>query len=124
MTYIKNDNGIFIPEDSEPDCYYAYNGCKYRKPESWGYTSLEVLPFLKGEPFDLRALDYIHSLRPSTIRVSKTGEICCDSHAWRVTVYLDEDRLIRKIQQEVNVGCRTADHGHGLEHRIPKGTER
>ena len=91
----------------------------YQSPDRTGYDVVEVLEFLKGEPFDLRALDYIHSTRPSTIRVTK-GRITCDSHIWRVTVYIDESNIITKVEQEVEVGLRTADNGHGLRHRIPK----
>ena len=86
---------------------------KYVAPNRMGYTSVEHLHFLKGEPFDDRALDFIHALRPSLIRVIKdfeNSDACC----WRVTVYVDYLGNIRKITQEVEVGLRTAKNGHEL----------
>ena len=69
-----------------------------------GYTTIEVLEFLKGKPWNNLAYDALAALRPSAIRAT-TGKITADSMTWRVTVYLEEDkRTIRRIEQEVAVG--------------------
>lgn len=67
------------------------------------WTSIPVLPFLWGRTWSARANDLIASLRPSTVRMS-TGEVKSDSRLWRVTVYLVEGDIIRRIEQEVEVG--------------------
>lgn len=67
-----------------------------------GYISPEVLTHLKGKPFDEIALAYIHSLRPSSIRVSQ-GWLHSDSRCWRVTVIIDDKNIIKRITQEVEV---------------------
>lgn len=88
-----------------------------------GYTVIPVLEFLNGEPYDDRALDFIHALRPSAIRSAGPNEmLTCDGCPWRVTVLLDERGAIKKMEQEVEVGLRTADNGHCLSNKIQKGT--
>lgn len=69
-----------------------------------GYTVLEVLPMLKGRPWDDFALGVVHSLRPSHLRVVQGG-IQLDAQTWRVTVWLNKDgQTIKRIDQEVEVG--------------------
>lgn len=81
--------------------------------DSRGFTSIPVLEFLKGQPWDDRARNLVHALRPSSVRTS-TGALNCDSQTWRVTVVLTQDRkTIRSITQEVEVG------GLGCGDRIP-----
>lgn len=69
---------------------------------SFSYTSIDVLPFLKGRPWDDVSLAYVSGLRPSYIRVVH-GAMHCDARVWRVTVYLDDKDLITDISQEVMV---------------------
>ena len=81
--------------------------------ESLGYTSITMLQFLKGQPWDDRARNLVHALRPSSVRTS-TGSLNTDAETWRVTVMLSSDRkTIRSITQEVEVG------GRGCGERIP-----
>lgn len=68
-----------------------------------GYTSVPMLTFLRGQPWDDRAKNLVHALRPSSVRTSK-GELKSDSETWRVTVMLEADGRIRNIMQEVQVG--------------------
>ncbi|WP_417744765.1 hypothetical protein [Rosistilla oblonga] len=80
-------------------CGHPYNAPNGR----FGHTSIYVLDNLTGKPWNNVALGYVHSLRPSSIRVT-TGEITCDARAWRVTVFLDIDGVtIQRISQEVEV---------------------
>ena len=91
----------------------------YTQNQSHGYTSLDVLPFLVGRPWDQCALNFVHSLRPSALRVVTQGTTL-DSVPWRVTVYLDPKggRTIKNISQEVQVGIVGCAHGHGLQKYI------
>lgn len=79
------------------------------------FLSVEVLPILIGHKWDDIALGYVHSLRPSSIRVS-TGSITLDSRPWRVTVIVDGDNRIQNISQEVTAGApesiRCGEHMH------------
>jgi hypothetical protein len=94
----------------------------YQRPDRIGYTVLPVLEFLTGEPWDDRILDFIHAVRPSTIRIALPRDLLtCDAVPWRVTVMLDQNNYVKRIEQEVEVGLRTADNGHCLMHKIPKG---
>ena len=79
-----------------------------------GRTSIEVLPFLVGKPWNNLAINGIRSLRTDEIRVTKGG-VNLDSRAWRVTVHLNQDDTIRKIEQEVEVGLIGCYHGHHLD---------
>lgn len=94
----------------------------YNEPNIVGYTAIPVLEFLNGEPWDDRILDFIHALRPSDVRIAMENEaVTSDARVWRVTVYLDNASNVKKIEQEVEVGLRTADNGHCLINKIPKG---
>ena len=79
------------------------HGATYREFDNQGYTVIEVLPFLVGRPCDDVAMAYIAALRPSYIRIT-TGERTCDARIWRVTVVVDENDIIQRVEQEVNVG--------------------
>ena len=84
----------------------------------WGvvYACIPVLEFLNGQPWDALALNYVHALRPSMIRVIRHG--CCeasDSWMWRVTVYLEaDDRTIYRMEQEVVAEARGVQTGYDL----------
>lgn len=95
--------------------YYDTQGKDYPNsvyPRS--YTSVEVLEFLRGQPWDDIALNWVHSLRPSMIRVV-TGAETSDAKTWRVTVCVDESNIIRSIRQEVEVRIEGCEHGHDLQ---------
>lgn len=89
------------------------NGCfNYKAPTRWSYTSIPVLQELWGRPWDDRALDFVHALRPSGIRISG-GAIQNNAQNWRVTVYVKADgKTIDRISQEVEVGTRSFENGH------------
>lgn len=99
------------------DAYVHRHRVKYDPPMQTGYTELAQLPKLWGRPWDQYALNMVHSLRPNYIRVALTGTgVTLDAVKWRVTVYLEDDnRTIRCIKQEVEVGCVGAAHGYGLQ---------
>ena len=99
-----------------PKDYYSTHMVLYEEPSEYSYLCLDVLPFLKGMLWDDLALAYVHSLRPSSIRVTD-GCIKCDSRVWRVTVFVDENNIITNIEQEVKVGLLNGIHpsGHALE---------
>lgn len=95
----------------------------YQAPDRTGYCAIPVLEFLKGDMWDDRVLDFIHALRPSSIRVVPYRALQTDDASlWRVTVNLTDDNFVRRIEQEVEVGLRTADNGHGLINKLPRGT--
>lgn len=95
--------------------YNGMSGVKYEQPEAIGYTSIEVLKHIWGKPWDEIALAYVHSLRPSTIRVS-SGVVHSDARVWRVTVIVNEKDFIHSITQEVEVGLPEGiPHGYALK---------
>jgi hypothetical protein len=100
------------------DHYRSGHAVDYVKPERFGSCVISVLPFLWGRPWDQLALNYVHALRPSAIRVTD-GAVTCDARRWRVTVYLAPDgRTIQKLQQEVDVGLVGVECGWGLDHAL------
>lgn len=84
--------------------YRSTHLVKYEEPKSVSYTSIECLQFLKGSLWNQGTLNYVHALRPSSIRVTE-GCMKMDSRIWRVTVIINKDGIIKKISQEVEVGC-------------------
>lgn len=90
-------------ETDQADKYRTHHAELYEQPQNIGYTSIEVLGFLKGEPWNNLALRFIQALRPSAIRAS-SGALTCDAMTWRVTVFLENDNVtIYKITQEVQI---------------------
>ena len=77
------------------------------------YPTFPVLTFLNGTEWNYDALACISSLRPSSIRVT-TGWITTDSRLWRVTVYVDDNNIIKNIEQEVYVDTKECMDGHTL----------
>lgn len=81
---------------------------------SLGYLSIEMLTFLKGQPWDDVARAYVHGLRASEVRVS-TGELKSNAKLWRVTVMVDAKARITEITQECEVALPAGiEHGHAL----------
>lgn len=104
--------------------YINKQGHKY-KPESehFGWTSIKVLPFLTGRPWDVVALAFVHALRPSYIRVIEGAETL-DAMTWRITVRLNNNKTIREIEQEVEVWLPDGVvHSHALEHALRFGID-
>ena len=91
-------------------------GQKFEAFNRLGGDIIKVLDFLVGHPWDDYALGFIHSLRPSTIRVVGPNEgVQLSALKWRVTVYLNSDRQITCIEQEVEVGLPEGiDNGYTL----------
>ncbi len=113
----------------QPDDYRGLplGSCQGQSFVPWdarGFLSVEVLQILKGKIWDVVALGYVHSLRPSILRVVRGG-IQLDARPWRVTVWLDEDdKTIRKIEQEVEVGLPPGvPHGDGLRMALKYGLD-
>ena len=98
--------------------FYHHQGKEYddKKLNIIGFNVIPVLTFLEGLPWDDYTLGWVHSLRPSCIRVSN-GCVTCDCWTWRVTVYVNEDNTIRKIEQEVQVAGGT---GYELNQLLPE----
>jgi len=96
------------------DEYRGAGGKAFKPFPGNGYRNLSVLPKLWGRPWDDDALAWVHSLRPTYIRVT-TGGTHCDCRPWRVTVYVNDDNTIRKIHQEIQFGITSRDHWNKLQ---------
>ena len=107
----------------DPEQYKTKCIKPYVKPSHIGFSDTPVLEFLKGRKWDKIALGYVHSLRPSGIRVIMNW-MTADAHSWRVTVVVDSDDIIQKISQEVEVGLPDGvKHGHGLSVALEHGID-
>lgn len=101
----------FFRADDAARPYLGGHGHPYEPPRSSvrGRTDIAVLTCLWGLPFNNLAMAYIHALQPTAIRAS-FGEVTCDGWPGRVTVMLNADRTIERIEQEVEVA-----YGSGCE---------
>lgn len=103
--------------------YKTHHMVAYEQPQSRGFQSIEVLSFLKGKKWDEIALAYVNAVRPSCIRVT-TGMCTMDARIWRVTVFVDEQDVIKDITQEVEVGLPEGiSHGEHLSHALHYGLD-
>lgn len=101
-------------ETDDADEYRVYHHKSFVANDERSGFKLPVLEFLWGQPWNNLALNYVSSLRPSCMRVANEGATA-DSHAWRVTIWLEDDnKTIKRIDQEVEVDCRGARNGHDL----------
>lgn len=85
-----------------PQPFDVTNHCfKYpSKYGRFGYTTIEVLEFLTGRKWDEISYGFVHAIRPSKVVVNYEFT---DSCLWRVHVKTDENGVIVKIIQEVEV---------------------
>ncbi len=120
---------LIKPNNTEPTTdkhaaeYYDTHMVSFEKFNCTGWKTIEVLGFLNGKPWDDLALGYVHALRPSSVRVTK-GMIKLDACVWRVTVYISEDNIIRKIKQEVEVGLpENVAHGEAMGMALKYGID-
>ena len=90
----------------------------YEPPDTTSTAHLPVLQFLIGRPWDDDALNVVHSLRPSRIRVVVGGEEKTDSYPWRVHVYLDDQHRIVDVVQQVEVGCVGRKNGNDVMYYV------
>jgi len=121
----ENSNGPREYEDDllDPEQYRTKHFKEYVKPGRIGFSDVPVLEFLKGRKWDKIALGYVHSLRPSGIRVT-TDYITADAYSWRVTVIVDSDDIIKSISQEADVGLPDGvNHAHGLNMALKHGID-
>lgn len=80
---------------------------------SRGYTSVKILEFLTGKPWNNLALNYVLGFSPNMIRVV-SGMERCDAVPGRITVRLDSEDKIREIEMECRVGLFGCLDGHDL----------
>ena len=98
---------------NESTKYYTTHKRDYDAPDRRAFMSVNALPDLVGAPWNDHALGIVHSLRPSSIRVTY-GEETCDARLWRVTVHVDRNDIITRITQEVAV-VPHGEHQNGLD---------
>lgn len=104
----------------KPEDFYSDWGVDYDSNiEEYGFTDIEVLQFLYGRPWDQIALNYVHALHPTRIRVVKYNQgVTMDACTGRVLIQLDENGLIKSIEQEVEVGCKGFENAFEMEQAL------
>lgn len=91
---------------NKPEDYIDKQGIPYVKDtgRSYGYKTINILPELIGRQWDEISLGYVHAFKPSCIRViPHNGMMTLDAMSRRVTVELNEQKRIKRINQEVEV---------------------
>lgn len=118
--WIYDSNPKRCQKTDRADYYREGGNGQLWKEYGYSCSSINVLEFLWGQPWNNLALNYVRSLRPSIVRVVKDG-CCCDAKTWRVTVWLkDDDVTIKSIEQEVEVGVHGSTNGHELDTQLRK----
>lgn len=96
-----------------------------KQPRQWecrGYITILVLEELEGRKWDDFTEAFVHTLRPSSVRILHGGSKM-DSQLWRVSVNLDENGIIQNISQEVEVGLPEGVENGGELMRILRETK-
>lgn len=93
---------LCLPQKSPEEEYKGTHGKMFdhRHFEAQkAFSVVGILPELHGKPWNLEALGLVGSFETGMVRVTK-GEITTDARQNRVTVYLDKNGKIDRIEQE------------------------
>lgn len=105
------------------DKYRSHHYKPWEEDPCSGYTVLGVLPQFAGKRLDNSLVAYLHTLRPSCVRISY-GEVTTDSKPWRVTVIIEKRDgvdYIRDISQEVCIGFGSGYHVENTYRHLHEG---
>jgi len=83
--------------------YIADCSIDYKSPDILGFTEIEILQFLYGTQMDNTVISWCHAFNPSSIRIHY-GCITCDASIGRISIVLNENDIVKSIEQEVIVG--------------------
>ena len=111
---------IWTPAEDILGRYRTSQGTSFVESKRTGFACVPVLQFLWGQELTLITFGWIHSLRPSYVRIIDNGHSeTCDAMPGRVTINLaDDNKHIAKIDQEVSVSLYgDVEHGHDLRVR-------
>jgi len=87
---------------NKPEDFKVYHHAVPQKEGVYSYTTVKVLPELLGKKWDEVSLAFVLSLEPTAIRVS-TGMVTLDSCVGRMTVIVNDDDVIQRIDKEVRI---------------------
>lgn len=99
---------------NKPEDFVVYHHAIPKKEWDSSSTCITVLPELIGVPWNEISMCYVLSLNPSAIRVS-SGSVTADSYHNRITVFIDENRIITDISMEVSIPCPVNYCGYDLQ---------
>lgn len=100
------------------DRYLGGCGTNFNEDTSSCWTTIPVLEFLWGQPWNNLSLNFVSTLRPSELRVTSDG-VTLDVCAWRVTVWLEKDkRTIKKIEQSVSMSGYGARNAQDMNNQL------
>lgn len=102
---------------NKPETFICRQGVTPEREDCNSYWCPKMLPELNGLPWCDTTMKAVLSLTPTSIRVT-TGEITCDARIGRVTVFVDSDNLITKIEQELAVPVDSDENGYLLRMRL------
>ena len=93
-----------LSDIDEADWYRGASGREVKDVGACGYTCLDILQDLYGQPWNNLSLNYVLAFKPTSIRVT-AGFVNLDARTGRVTVHLEEDnRTISSIGMEMAIG--------------------
>lgn len=84
--------------------YFSASGDDYPGCNKASYRTIKILEFLNGSELSDDTINWIHSARPSKIRILPfLSQYTTNSVHWRVSVHLTIDNKIAFIEQEVEI---------------------
>ena len=87
---------------NKPEDFKVYHHAVPQKENVYSYTTVKVLPELHGKKWDDVSLAFVLSLEPTAIRVT-TGMVTLDNCVGRMTVIVNDDEVIQRIDKEVRI---------------------
>jgi hypothetical protein len=91
-----------LHQKTDVDKYRDTQGVAFEPPPESGYAVIEVLQHLKGLPLCDMVMAHVRGLRPSSVRVT-SGFMTADAETWRVTITVDDNDVVTKIEQEIEI---------------------
>lgn len=90
--------------NNKPEDFKVYHHAIPKSENGYSFTDVTVLPELIGKPWNEITMCYVLSLEPTAIRVSD-GRVTLDGCVGRITVFINQNKKIRKITKEVRIPC-------------------
>lgn len=84
---------------NKPEDFIGMQGRQPQKEDTYSSTDCDILPEIWGLPWCDITMKKVLAMDPSFIRVTH-GEVTCDARHLRITVYVDKNNLITRVEQE------------------------
>lgn len=112
----------YDPDNYPKDCFTEHAANYPKQGDFGGFTVFPLLECYWGRKFDAAVYYALSAFNPTAIRVIR-NMMTADAYSGRVTVQVDKNNIIERIEQEVRVILPEGiQHGHAMQIVLDGGT--